>query len=53
MKQSQVWKKRSVGLTDNLREQTKSWLSPRVIDRQLVAVASDGKKKAGIKRRGN
>jgi hypothetical protein len=53
MKQSQVWKKRSVGLADNLWEQTKSWLGPKVIDRQVVAAASDGKRKAGLKRRRN
>lgn len=56
MKQSQVWKKRPAGLTENLGGQPKSWLSPCLqnaadADRKLVTITSDGKRKAGLKRR--
>ena len=45
MKQGQVWGRRSAGLTDNLREQSKSWLGPCLqniskTDRQLWTAAS-------------
>jgi hypothetical protein len=51
MSQSQVWKRRSAGLAEELKDLTRTWLNPQDTIRPLLAAASDGKRKAGLKRR--
>jgi hypothetical protein len=52
MRPNELWKKKSGGLTNKLTEQRSSWLSPADTSRKAASV-SDGKRKAGLKRRGN
>jgi hypothetical protein len=51
MKQSQVWKKRSAGLTTGLRADSANWLKPSDTGRTLIAAAPAGQRKAGVKQR--
>ncbi len=53
MSPSELWKKRTGGLTNKLTEQRSSWLCPTDTSRKAAASVSDGKRKAGLKRRGN
>jgi hypothetical protein len=50
MSQSQVWKKRSTGLVNEIRNQAKSWLGPNGKG-QFMAAATGNRLKAGLKRR--
>lgn len=51
MSQSQVWKKRSAGLANEYRIAARRWWNPKDADREMIAAASTGQKKAGMKRR--
>jgi hypothetical protein len=53
MIRNQIWKKRSAGLSGELRgDATTSWLSPNERDREWIMTISAGKqRKAGVKPR--
>lgn len=51
MSQSQVWKKRSAGLTREFRADNANWLKPGDTDRIKSAAAPAGQRKAGVKPR--
>jgi hypothetical protein len=51
MSQSEVWKRRSAGLAGEFKDQTGTWLILKDTNRPAVAAASDGKRRAGLKRR--
>ena len=51
MRQSQVWKKRSAGLTTEFRADNANWLKPGESGRAQSAAAPAGQRKAGVKQR--
>ena len=51
MRQIQVWKKRSGGLTTEFRADDAKWLKPGETGRALSAAAPAGQRKAGVKQR--
>jgi len=51
MSQSQVWKKRSAGLTREFRAANPNWLKPGDTDRAASEAAPASQRKAGVKPR--
>jgi len=52
MIQSQVWKKRSAGLTGEFRGEATNWLCPKERDRESIMATPAGKQPtAGVKSR--
>lgn len=51
MSQSQVWKKRTTGLTGQMRTKARQWLESNEDTRQEMAAAHADQRKAGLKRR--
>jgi hypothetical protein len=51
MRQSQVWKKRTTGLTGQMKVKVRQWLETNEDTRQEMVAARADQRKAGVKRR--